>query len=100
MYCRSPAEELAGLRGWSLSLAKFESCLINTDLPSLPSKPRQGRLHAGLRERLFQLEVLGGLPDLGQDVPGGDQGGRAGGRRVPAGGRWRWARLAPPWVHP
>lgn len=55
-------------------------------LPGVPAEPRQSWLHAGLRERLFQLEVLRGLPHLGQDVPGGDQGGgRAGGGGVPAG---------------
>lgn len=57
-------------------------------LLSTALKPRQGGLHAGLRERLLQLEVLGGLPHLGQDVTGEDQGGgRAGGGRVQARGR-------------
>lgn len=51
--------------GAGVCLAKLEPCLINADLPSLLSKPRQGRLHAGLRECLFQLEVLRGLPHLG-----------------------------------
>ncbi|XP_054940067.1 proton-activated chloride channel isoform X1 [Physeter macrocephalus] len=69
--------------------------------PGVPAKPRQGRLHAGLRERLFRLEVLGGLPHLGQDVPGEDRGGGwAGGGGVPAGGRWRWARFSRPLTPP
>lgn len=100
------ASRCCGQRPWlevgaSGHLAAFESCLVNADLSSLSSKPRQGGLHAGLRERLFQLEVLGGLPHLGQDVPGEDQGGgRARGRGVPAGGRGppaRWLPLESGW---
>lgn len=65
------------------------------DLSPPSSQPRQSGLHAGLRARLFQLEVLGGLPHLGQDVPGGDRGeGREGSGGVPAGGRWRWVCFA------
>lgn len=57
-----------------------------TDPFSNQTLPRQGGLHAGLRERLFQLEVFRGLPHVGQDVPGEDEGrGRAGGGGVPAG---------------